>query len=171
MCGICGVFHSDRTERVNRDRLVAMNRQIVHRGPDDDGFFVDGQTGLAMRRLSIIDIQTGHQPLSNEDGSKASFLNIPKERIEASFPAHEEPEGVTISPDGKLAIVFFGPYAGRGKKRCQDPFSCESKSEGLAFSGSADCLRGRPRGRRVASNPSRWAARATQAADPTGRPR
>jgi asparagine synthase (glutamine-hydrolysing) len=69
MCGICGVFHSDPVQRVNRERLAAMNRQIVHRGPDDDGFFVDGNAGLAMRRLSIIDIQTGHQPLSNEDGN------------------------------------------------------------------------------------------------------
>ena len=69
MCGICGVFYSDRTRRVNRDALVAMNQQIVHRGPDDDGFFIEENVGLAMRRLSIIDIQTGHQPLSNEDGS------------------------------------------------------------------------------------------------------
>ena len=69
MCGICGVFHSDPSQRVNRELLAAMNRQIVHRGPDDDGFFVDGNAGLAMRRLSIIDIQTGHQPLSNEDGN------------------------------------------------------------------------------------------------------
>ena len=69
MCGICGVFHFDRTQRVNRETLAEMNRQIVHRGPDDDGFFLDGNIGLAMRRLSIIDIQTGHQPLSNEDGS------------------------------------------------------------------------------------------------------
>jgi asparagine synthase (glutamine-hydrolysing) len=69
MCGICGIFHSDRAGAVNRDLLLTMNRQIVHRGPDDDGFFVDGNVGLAMRRLSIIDIQTGHQPLSNEDGS------------------------------------------------------------------------------------------------------
>jgi asparagine synthase (glutamine-hydrolysing) len=69
MCGICGVFYSDRSQRVNRDQLVAMNRQIVHRGPDDDGFFIEENVGLAMRRLSIIDIQTGHQPLSNEDGS------------------------------------------------------------------------------------------------------
>ena len=67
MCGICGVFHSDRNQRVDRDALASMNQQIVHRGPDDDGFFVDKNIGLAMRRLSIIDIQTGHQPLSNED--------------------------------------------------------------------------------------------------------
>lgn len=68
MCGICGIFHSERTRRVNRDLLAGMNQQIVHRGPDDDGFFVEENVGLAMRRLSIIDIQTGHQPLSNEDG-------------------------------------------------------------------------------------------------------
>jgi len=46
-----------------------MNQQIVHRGPDDDGFFIEENVGLAMRRLSIIDIGTGHQPMSNEDGS------------------------------------------------------------------------------------------------------
>jgi len=67
VCGICGVFHSDPVQRVNRELLAAMNRRIVHRGPDDDGF--DANAGLAMRRLSIVDIQTGHQPLSNEDGN------------------------------------------------------------------------------------------------------
>ena len=74
MCGICGVFYSDRGQRVNRDTLVAMNRQIVHRGPDDDGFFVEENIGLAMRRLSIIDIQTGHQPISNEDRERLDRL-------------------------------------------------------------------------------------------------
>jgi asparagine synthase (glutamine-hydrolysing) len=69
MCGICGIFHSERVRGVNRELLAAMNQQIVHRGPDDDGFFVEENVGLAMRRLSIIDIQTGHQPLSNEDGN------------------------------------------------------------------------------------------------------
>lgn len=69
MCGICGIFHSDRNQSVNRDALVWMNQQIVHRGPDDDGFFVEKNVGLAMRRLSIIDVKTGHQPISNEDES------------------------------------------------------------------------------------------------------
>ena len=67
MCGICGIFHSDRPQSVSRDTLVAMNGQITHRGPDDAGFFVEDNVGLAMRRLSIIDIQTGHQPITNED--------------------------------------------------------------------------------------------------------
>src|SRR6266536_3514089 len=69
MCGICGIFHSERRERVNRDALAVMNQRIIHRGPDDDGFFVEENVGLAMRRLSIIDVKTGHQPMSNEDES------------------------------------------------------------------------------------------------------
>ena len=67
MCGICGIFYPDPRRYAERDTLAAMNAQIVHRGPDDDGFFVEGNVGLAMRRLSIIDLQTGHQPISNED--------------------------------------------------------------------------------------------------------
>jgi asparagine synthase (glutamine-hydrolysing) len=69
MCGICGIFYPGRQGRVDRDILAAMNQQIAHRGPDDDGFYVRDNVGLAMRRLSIIDVQTGHQPISNEDES------------------------------------------------------------------------------------------------------
>jgi asparagine synthase (glutamine-hydrolysing) len=67
MCGICGIFHTDPTQRVERAALAEMNNRIVHRGPDDDGFYTDRNLGVAMRRLSIIDIRTGHQPISNED--------------------------------------------------------------------------------------------------------
>jgi asparagine synthase (glutamine-hydrolysing) len=66
MCGICGIYLRDRTLRVSGDALAAMNRRIVHRGPDDEGTFVEENVGLAMRRLSIIDIESGHQPLCNE---------------------------------------------------------------------------------------------------------
>lgn len=67
MCGICGIFISNRDGRVSHDALARMNERIVHRGPDDDGFFVEDNIGLAMRRLSIIDIKSGHQPLANEN--------------------------------------------------------------------------------------------------------
>jgi asparagine synthase (glutamine-hydrolysing) len=67
MCGICGIFFSERDGRVKADVLAGMNQHIVHRGPDDDGFFVEENVGLAMRRLSIIDVKTGHQPLANEN--------------------------------------------------------------------------------------------------------
>jgi len=68
MCGICGIFLCDRSRRVDRDVLAAMNRRLVHRGPDDEGLWIGENVGLAMRRLSIIDVASGHQPLSNESG-------------------------------------------------------------------------------------------------------
>src|ERR1700685_4538627 len=67
MCGICGIFFSDRSWRVQAGVLAAMNERIVHRGPDDDGFFAEENVGLAMRRLSIIDVKSGQQPLANEN--------------------------------------------------------------------------------------------------------
>ncbi len=67
MCGICGIFFSDRGRHVKGNVLADMNRRIVHRGPDDEGFFVEENVGLAMRRLSIIDVKSGHQPLANEN--------------------------------------------------------------------------------------------------------
>ena len=69
MCGICGIFYPDARQSVPRDTLNGMNHEIVHRGPDDEGFFVEKNIGLAMRRLSIIDVQTGQQPITNEDES------------------------------------------------------------------------------------------------------
>jgi asparagine synthase (glutamine-hydrolysing) len=69
MCGICGAFYYDRTQHVDRSVVEAMNRQIIHRGPDEDGFYVSENIGLAMRRLSIIDLKSGQQPVTNEDGS------------------------------------------------------------------------------------------------------
>jgi len=67
MCGICGILFTDRDWRVQGEDLAGMNRRIAHRGPDDEGFFIEENVGLAMRRLSIIDVKTGHQPLANEN--------------------------------------------------------------------------------------------------------
>jgi asparagine synthase (glutamine-hydrolysing) len=67
MCGICGIVFSDRTWRVPGNALAEMNCRIAHRGPDDEGFFLEENVGLAMRRLSIIDVKSGHQPLANEN--------------------------------------------------------------------------------------------------------
>src|SRR5258708_21972740 len=66
MCGICGIVFSDRDWRVNGEVLAGMNHRIAHRGPADERFFVEENVGLAMRRLSIIDVKTGHQQLSNQ---------------------------------------------------------------------------------------------------------
>src|SRR5947209_2989186 len=68
MCGIAGIL-SLRGGPVRAEEVESMCSAISHRGPDDSGFFVRDDIGLGMRRLSIIDLYTGHQPLSNEDGS------------------------------------------------------------------------------------------------------
>ena len=75
MCGICGAFHRDSNFQVERGVLAGMNLQIVHRGPDDEGMFIGGNVGLAMRRLSIIDLQNGHQPMANEDQNLWTVYN------------------------------------------------------------------------------------------------
>lgn len=69
MCGICGKMISDREASVSPRLIKAMTDTMVHRGPDDEGYYVSGPIGLGFRRLSIIDLAGGHQPLSNEDGS------------------------------------------------------------------------------------------------------
>jgi asparagine synthase (glutamine-hydrolysing) len=67
VCGICGLVAADR--RVDPDRVAAMSGTLVHRGPDSFGEFSDGSAALAARRLSIIDLETGDQPIANEDGT------------------------------------------------------------------------------------------------------
>jgi asparagine synthase (glutamine-hydrolysing) len=75
MCGISGVVHFDPNRPVDPAVLKRMCDSIVHRGPDDEGYEVRGCAGIGMRRLSIIDLNTGHQPLSNEDGSVSIVFN------------------------------------------------------------------------------------------------
>jgi asparagine synthase (glutamine-hydrolysing) len=66
MCGITGIVQSDRSE-IDSSLLGRMCNAIRHRGPDDDGFYINGSVGLAMRRLAIIDVKGGQQPIHNED--------------------------------------------------------------------------------------------------------
>lgn len=74
MCGICGVIHLDG-QPIERDALQAMNDALTHRGPDDAGYYIKDNVGLAMRRLSIIDVAGSPQPLYNEDESVAVVFN------------------------------------------------------------------------------------------------
>jgi asparagine synthase (glutamine-hydrolysing) len=69
MCGICGIFFLDGERTVSQEDLVRMNRTIVHRGPDDEGFYLGGPVGFGTRRLSIVDRAMGHQPLCGEDST------------------------------------------------------------------------------------------------------
>jgi asparagine synthase (glutamine-hydrolysing) len=67
MCGICGIVSSQG--RADPERVAAMSATLVHRGPDSFGEYADGPVALAARRLSIIDLETGDQPIGNEDGT------------------------------------------------------------------------------------------------------
>jgi asparagine synthase (glutamine-hydrolysing) len=75
MCGIAGRFNYDLSKPVDRDVLSAMTDAVAHRGPDDAGYYVGAGVGLGHRRLSIIDLSTGHQPLGNEDGTVQVIFN------------------------------------------------------------------------------------------------
>jgi asparagine synthase (glutamine-hydrolysing) len=69
MCGIAGIVEFAKEEPVRAGILRQMCAAMVHRGPDDEGIYTQGRAGLGMRRLSIIDLETGHQPLTNEDAT------------------------------------------------------------------------------------------------------
>ena len=74
MCGIVGIVRNDQ-KPVDEQLLSRMCEAIRHRGPDDDGFYVNGSVGLAMRRLAIIDLKSGKQPIHNQDRSSWIVFN------------------------------------------------------------------------------------------------
>lgn len=71
MCGICGIIRKGD----NKDIIKKMNDRIMHRGPDGEGYYIDGDVAFGHRRLSIIDLSTGDQPIYNEDGSVVTVYN------------------------------------------------------------------------------------------------
>lgn len=75
MCGISGIFNLRQAPPIEPELLKAINRVQSHRGPDDEGYFIDENVGLAHRRLSIIDLSGGHQPVFNEDRSVCVVFN------------------------------------------------------------------------------------------------
>ena len=93
MCGICGIAYSDRSKKVEARRLEEMLKTIVHRGPDESGTHVQGNVGLGLQRLSIIDLASGKQPLCNEDGSvwitfNGEIYNYQELRLELLSKGH-----------------------------------------------------------------------------------
>ncbi len=67
MCGICGIVATNRTSPIKREDFQSMVNVLYHRGPDDQGVFFDHNIALGLRRLSVIDLKTGHQPMPNEN--------------------------------------------------------------------------------------------------------
>jgi asparagine synthase (glutamine-hydrolysing) len=94
MCGIAGQFNFQRREPVHRDTIVRMARSIAHRGPDDEGFFIAGPVGLGFRRLSIIDLAGGHQPMSDAEETvwvifNGEIYNYKELRAELQSKGHQ----------------------------------------------------------------------------------
>jgi asparagine synthase (glutamine-hydrolysing) len=75
MCGIAGVVNTESGNAVSPEVVRTMNDVIRHRGPDEDGFYIEGNVGLGMRRLNIIDLVTGSQPIFNEDRTVVTVFN------------------------------------------------------------------------------------------------
>ncbi len=75
MCGIAGVLYRDPAAIVDVSQITAMCDVLTHRGPDDQGVYVSGSVGLGMRRLSIIDLSGGHQPMQTDDGRLTIVFN------------------------------------------------------------------------------------------------
>jgi asparagine synthase (glutamine-hydrolysing) len=75
MCGICGQYNFGDFEPVDRRTLAAMTQTLRHRGPDDEGYYIAGPLGLGFRRLSIIDLGGGHQPMSDSEESVWVIFN------------------------------------------------------------------------------------------------
>ena len=75
MCGIAGIFDTQSKREIDQALLVRMNQAQHHRGPDETGLHAEPGIGLAHKRLSIIDLSSGHQPLFNEDGSVVVVFN------------------------------------------------------------------------------------------------
>src|SRR6202034_945464 len=93
MCGIAGMVRTDSDGRVDQATIHRMCEAIVHRGPDEEGIFVKAGVGLGMRRLSIIDLSGGHQPIFNEDKTiwivfNGEIYNFPELRGELEKRGH-----------------------------------------------------------------------------------
>jgi asparagine synthase (glutamine-hydrolysing) len=75
MCGICGQYNFESGEPVWRQDMESMTRTLVHRGPDDEGYYISGPLGFGFRRLSIIDLAGGHQPMADREESVWVIFN------------------------------------------------------------------------------------------------
>jgi asparagine synthase (glutamine-hydrolysing) len=111
MCGIIGYVNTDRQQPINEAVARAMNSAILHRGPDDEGFYFNGHVALGMRRLSIIDLAGGHQPICNEDRSiwvvfNGEIYNFPDLRQQLLQRGHK----LRTQSDTEVIVHLYEEY-------------------------------------------------------------
>lgn len=122
MCGIAGIFNFDLERGVSRETLKKMADTIAHRGPDGEGFFIDDFIGLAHRRLSIIDLEGGNQPMFNENGTICivfngeiyNFIELKEELIKLGH-------SFSTSSDTEVVIKAYEQWG----------FACQEKLNGM----------------------------------------
>jgi len=128
MCGICGIVNIREPREIDRRLLGDMTQTLIHRGPDNDGHFLHERVGFGVRRLSIIDLPCGNQPMSNEDGTIHlicngeifNYLDLRREligrghhfrsRSDVETLVHlyeEEGEGLLGRLNGQFAFAIF----------------------------------------------------------------
>jgi len=120
MCGICGIYYRDTEKTVQNSILRKMADTIIHRGPDEDGYYIRNNVGLAIRRLKIIDLDTGTQPITDStnhytivfNGEIYNYLELRKELINAGYPLKTKSDTEVIL----YAYIHWGPI-------CLDKFN------------------------------------------------
>jgi asparagine synthase (glutamine-hydrolysing) len=124
MCGICGIFEFERREPFPEEFIRRMNDTIMHRGPDDEGIYTDAGLGFGFRRLSIIDVAGGHQPISNEDGSlwvmlNGEIYNYPELRRELDSRGHR----FSTRSDTETIVHLYEEYGEKCFERLRGMFA------------------------------------------------
>lgn len=117
MCGISGILNFDKNKPVRQEELRPMVASMVHRGPDDEGFYINRNVGFGFKRLSIIDLHTGHQPLSNEDGKvwivfNGEVYNFPELRKDLIKRGHQ----FSTKTDTETIVHLYEEYG----RKCVD---------------------------------------------------
>ncbi|MCP5108484.1 MAG: asparagine synthase (glutamine-hydrolyzing) [bacterium] len=126
MCGICGFYQEEpRAPGKEKEILTRMNDRIVHRGPDDDGYYLQGGVGLAVRRLSIIDLETGHQPLPSHSKNNwitynGELYNFPRRRKELEAKGYR----FRSKADTEVVVNLYEEYGLDFVKKLRGMFAC-----------------------------------------------
>lgn len=121
MCGICGYIAKQNIDRTVVER---MNRSMIHRGPDGEGFYFEPNLGLAMRRLSIIDLEGGWQPLYNEDKSLVLFMNGEiYNYVELREGLEKKGHVFSTRSDGEVIVHLYEECGAEGLKSLRGMFA------------------------------------------------
>ena len=167
MCGIAGIYYVDRSRPVDRRLIESMNTRLAHRGPNGSGVFIDGNLGLGHRRLSVIDLEGGAQPMTDGEtrrtiaynGEFFNFAEVRAHLVDAghAFRTHSDtevllklakgaPTGWIRQVNGMFALALWDPVD-RSLTLVRDRFGVKplyyiQTSEGLAFASEIKALIG-----------------------------